>query len=111
MITTYEEAVQQPIDFTNIPEEVHSLIKLTAIIKHLNEGWQPDWNDDNERKYYIWFYWNGTTFVYYGCDGDWTSFTDVGSRLCFKDRATAEYCAETFIDLWNDYLQYGRKAD
>lgn len=113
MIKTYEEACkelnQEPIDFINIPVEVHSLIKLTTIIKVLNEGWLPDWNKSSQYKYIIWWYWNGKSFVYYDSDG-WHSPAYVGSRLCFKDRATAEYCAETFGDLWNDYLQYGAKA-
>lgn len=108
MIKTYEEACkqlnQEPIDFANIPAEVHSLIKLTTIIKALNAGWIPDWNK-SDYKYQIWWHWNGTSFVY---DDylTWYSTTHVGSRLCFKDRATAEYCAKTFNDLWNDYLQY-----
>ena len=109
MIKTYEEACkklkQKPIDFTNIPVEVQSLIKLTAIIKVLNEGWIPDCNNNSQRKYQIWWYWNGTAFVflYYLT---WTSATTVGSRLCFKSAELAVYCAKTFGELWNDYLQY-----
>lgn len=109
MIKTYEEACkklkQQSLDFTNIPAEVHSLLKLTTIIKALNAGWIPDWNKPSQYKYIIWWYWNGTAFVY-SDSHDWDSNTLVGSRLCFKDRATAQYCAETFGELWNDYLQY-----
>jgi hypothetical protein len=109
MIKTYEQACkklkQKPIDLTNIPAEVHSFIQLTAIIKALNEGWIPDWNNKYQRKYSIRWYWNGTAFVFDGYD-DWYFITSVGSRLCFKSAELAEYCTKNFGELWNDYLKY-----
>lgn len=109
MIKTYEQACkklkQEPADLTNIPAELHSLIKLTTIIQALNKGWKPDWNSTSERKYMMWWYWNGTAFVDY-VSYSWDGAASVGSRLCFKNSELAEYCAKTFGDLWNDYLQY-----
>jgi hypothetical protein len=109
IMKTYEQACkklkQEPADLTNIPAELHSLIKLTTIIQALNEDWKPNWNNILERKYIIWWYWNGIAFVSGGYDF-WYGFAIVGSRLCFKNAKLAEYCAKTFGDLWNDYLQY-----
>lgn len=31
---------------------------------------------------------------------------DVGSRLCFKSEALADYAAETFKELYEDYLMF-----
>lgn len=109
MIKTYKQACkklnQEPADLTNVPAELHSLIKLTTITQALNGGWKPDWNNTSERKYIIWWYWNGTAFVSYDCNY-WCGDAIVGSRLCFKNSEMTEYCAKTFVDLWNDYLQY-----
>jgi hypothetical protein len=33
-----------------------AFLKLLVITKALNEGWTPDWDNDNEYKYYQW--WN-----------------------------------------------------
>ncbi len=77
--------------------------KLGIIAKALNEGWQPDWSDDDQYKYYPWFEWVGSApgFSY----GDYVygrSGTSVGSRLVFKSRELAEYAGKQFNQLYND---------
>lgn len=78
--------------------------KLTLIARALNEGWEPDWADSNEVKYYPWFKHKPGFGLSY-CDFvHWGTFTTVGSRLCYKSRELAEYAATQFADIYNDYL-------
>ena len=36
-------------------EKLLAINKLMNVAKYLNDGWQPDWSNDNEMKYYIWY--------------------------------------------------------
>lgn len=83
--------------------------KLTIIIRALNEGWEPNFSDWNEYKYYNWFYIEkdrdkrSSGFRYYGA-----SYSDTGSHisslLCFKNKELARYAAEQFKELYREYL-------
>ncbi len=88
-------------DVTNVPEEFREAIishyKMMIVAKVLNGDWKPDWSDSSQWKYWPWFYYksdpnssSGFRLSYLGCDCDHT-YSYVGSRLCFKDSATAEY--------------------
>lgn len=84
--------------------------KLIIIIQAVNNGWQPNWSDSNEPKYYNWFYpladkkrpsgfgFSDAFFNYVNTS------TTVGSRLCFKNWKSADYVRETFENLYKDYL-------
>lgn len=73
--------------------------KLKLIIKVINEGWEPDFQNTSQSKWYPWFRvgasgsgfdCSGTVFIYdHSCTG-------VGSRLCTFSRDAARYIAETF---------------
>ena len=96
-------------DFSMYPERHQKAMvayaKLVIIVEALNEGWQPDWGNDDQWKYEPWFYMGGSSgsgFAYYFY-GDWNSFSFCGSRLCFKSRELAEYAGEQFRDLYKDY--------
>ena len=83
--------------------------KLTIITRALNEGWEPDFSNWNEYKYYNWFYVeenkdqrsSGFRFsvAYYA-----NTSTAIGSRLCFKNIELAKYAAEQFKELYREYL-------
>ena len=82
--------------------------KLMIIITVLNGSWVPDWNNDDEYKYYPWFDMekdennpDGLRLNDVNC---YYSASFVGSRLCFKSRDLAEYAAEQFLDLYKDYF-------
>lgn len=81
--------------------------KLKTVIEALNEGWQPDWSDRSEYKYWNWFVYRTSSagFGYaYTNDTPTTATTGVGSRLCFKTRELAEYAGRQFEDLYNDFF-------
>lgn len=83
-------------------EVAYRILKMVA--KSLNEGWEPDWNNDNEPKYVPWFYMGGSSgFRLSGC-GDWISVSYVGSRLCFKRKDLAEHAVKYFLNVYKDYM-------
>lgn len=114
-IKSFEEAcLQLGLDPTqlpvvaNLPEKDQNAIiafyKLTIITRALNEGWEPNWKNWDEYKYYNYFFvrW-GSGFV---CsDTDFTlTYAGIGSRLCFKSQELAEYALSQFKELYLQYL-------
>jgi len=78
--------------------------KLKIVIKALNEGWVPDWNDTNQKKWYPWFSLTsgfGFSGSLYFCT---ITCAGVGSRLCFKNEELATYAGTQFIDLYEQFL-------
>lgn len=85
-----------------VDEQYYRIAKL--MVKVLNEGWVPDWNDKSQPKFHIWFeVKSGSGLAYRAYDG-WATLTAVGSRLCFKSRELAEYAAKQFIDIYTKFL-------
>jgi hypothetical protein len=106
-ITSYEEAcsildinpeASIPLGFD---QHVIAYCKLVVIAKALNEDWTPDWNNEDEYKYYPWFYLDKPGFRFHDSNYYFT-FSYVGSRLCFKTRELANYAAQQFHDLYKD---------
>lgn len=94
-----------PFDGFPISECVDPYLKLMIIAKALNDDWQPDWNDENQKKWQPYFAWDkekqdfGFSNTY--CD---STNTDVGSRLCFKLRELAEYAGRQFENIFAETL-------
>ncbi len=80
--------------------------KLAVITRAINEGWQPDWSNREERKYEPFMYTNsaGLASAHASCT---PSYTDarVGSRLCFRDYERATFAVDTFGELYKDYFR------
>ena len=110
--------------------DIFAYFKLRIICAALNEGWQPEFLEE-EYRYYPWF-WLYTQDEINNMDeqekqdrhlistGDYEtgyaglacahssvapsdSATYIGSRLCLKSEALAVYCGKQFIDLWADF--------
>lgn len=106
--------------------------RLAIIAEALNEGWRPEYTED-EYRYYPWFGLytqeeyddmddedkeccrfvgrsNGYAGAYGGLvcadayHGSAFSYAGVGSRLAFKSRELAIYCGKQFIEIWINYL-------
>lgn len=83
---------------------------LIIIARALNEGWEPDWSDQSQWKYWAWFEIKATKakpagvgFSFSGYDL-WRSRTVVGSRLCFKSSELALYAGKQFEKEYKDYI-------
>lgn len=106
--------------------------RLAIIAEALNEGWRPEYTED-EYRYYPWFglytqeeyddmddedkeccrfvgrshsYANAYGGLVYANanSGSAYSNTYIGSRLAFKSRELAIYCGKQFLEIWINYL-------
>ena len=111
--------------------DILAYMKLRIIAAALNEGWQPEFTED-EWRWYPWFClwteeelsekddewkadhalistedYSGGSFAGFACAGSNYAPSDtyayIGSRLCFKSEALATYCGKQFISLWADF--------
>ena len=96
---------QEEIDnmFYNSPEHLKYQYIAELLCKSLNEGWTPDWEDDNVRKYYPWFVMGSSGFRFGGL-ANWYTYSNVGSRLCFKTSGLASYAGNQFKDLYKKFM-------
>lgn len=127
-----DELVKEFYHVVSIPllKDLTAYIKLRIIVKALNEGWEPQFTE-NETRYYPWFWlytenaieemdedecasrslistgdyvteYAGFAFAY---SNNAPSITPAyfGSRLCLKNSELAAYCGRQFITIWADY--------
>ena len=78
--------------------------KLCVIIKALNKGWKPCFEDCNQYKYFPYFRLKDGCQVFDSV-GDWCTFTIIPAPSLFKSSELAEYAGTQFIDLYRDWLQ------
>lgn len=110
--------------------DVLAFLKLRIIVKALNEGWEPQFTED-ECRYYPWFVlYTGEeynrldeeekprvvhrSYSYAGALGGVScagansdsSSTNalIGVRLAFKTSELAAYCGRQFLDIWADFV-------
>lgn len=75
--------------------------KMSIITMVLNEGWEPDWDNDNESKYYPYFYMSPSGFAFGDTNYDCSiARAGCGSRLRFRTSELARYAGEQFLDIW-----------
>lgn len=123
-------AIEENADFTRDGQDIFTYLKLRIIAAALNEGWKPQFTEDEER-WYPWFtLWTEEELSEKSDEwkadrhliptGDYSEYcagfacayshnapsytiTHFGSRLCFKSEALATYCGKQFISLWADF--------
>lgn len=78
-----------------------SFITCIVIFKALNQGWKPNWQDENEPKYQI--FWNMKT-NHYDYWNDYYSASDVPSSLCLKNKELCEHVKEYFSKEYSKYI-------
>ena len=110
--------------------DVLAFLKLRIIVKALNEGWEPQFTED-ECRYYPWFILytreeynkldeeEKSRVVYrsnyhaHALGGVSCAYADYGSsntganfgvRLAFKTSELAAYCGRQFLDIWADFV-------
>lgn len=80
--------------------------KLAVITRAINEGWQPDWSNRDERKYEPYMYTNNAGLASaYASPAPSAAYASLGSRLCFRDYERATFAVETFGKLYKDYFR------
>lgn len=113
-------------------KDIVAVLKLRIIVAALNEGWRPKFTED-EYRYFPWFVFytqeeldgmdeedkkgirvlgrssaNARADAGVACSGtgDASSYSGagVGGRLCFKNRALAEYAGQQFLAEYMDFI-------
>jgi hypothetical protein len=115
-VKSYEDACKiegiEPLSLAHF-SFMHEKYRLSAFTRHqaeviaaaLNEGWQPDWNNTNQYKYFPWFKMSGFGFSGDGCDCT-CSNAGVGSRLCFKSSELAVYAGKQFESIYKGFMTF-----
>ena len=127
LVEEYEAVTERCVGLSN---ELLAYLKLRIICAALNEGWEPQFTED-EWRYYPWFYLYTQTelddmgdgekqerriidtadyvteYAGFGCANSIyaPSLTTAyfGSRLCLRSSDLAIYCGKQFIKLWADF--------
>jgi hypothetical protein len=96
-------------DVSGILEEfakpIIAAYKLLIIYKAINNEWKPDWSNWDQYKYYPWFevLSSGFGFSFSGFSYG-STYSSVGSRLCFESEEKAKYAGNQFLQLYKDFL-------
>ena len=111
--------------------DVEAYLKLRIIVAAINEGWEPEFAED-EWRYSPYFYlyskekidkmdekdkeglalWGGDASIgaYCGLAFAYSNFAfsnswaNLGARLALKSEKLAAYCGKQFISIWKDFL-------
>lgn len=114
-----------------ILDDLYAYLKLRIIVAALNEGWEPQFTED-EYRYYPWFYLytqeeidrmdedDKEQLLYVGgranlgalcglssaLSNDAFSYSDtvIGARLAFKTRELAKYAGTQFAEIWSAFV-------
>lgn len=85
--------------------KLQAYLKLMLIAKVLNEGWVPDWINDDEYKFYPVFYCQSDMEFQCGSCQSCTRSTYGAYGVCFKTPELAFYAGKQFQDIYNIILK------
>lgn len=95
-------------ELSKLPEKFSFLTTcmiLAVIFEAVNDGWVPDFSNQNQARYYpwAWILSSGLGFSFTFCNFD-NAYSVVGSRLCTYDPKISKYVFEQFPELWKHWL-------
>ena len=131
MVLAYQNTNLHDPEVIEDNRDILAYMKLRIITAALNEGWQPQFTQD-EWRWYPWFcLWIDEELseksdewkqkhhlIDFGeyFQGEWAGFAYanssyapsnaraiIGSRLCYQSEALADYSGRQFADLWADF--------
>jgi hypothetical protein len=85
-------------ELEELDEWTKNIRLLVAHVKAFNEGWEPDWDDVDEVKYFVWYNMEEGSAAFNG----WVyrnSYSSGPSRLCFPTEEKAEEFAKLHTEL------------
>lgn len=131
-------AVDTCIGMENVSPDIAAFFKLRIICAALNDGWEPEFTED-EIRWYPW-HWLWTEQDLSEKSDEWKqrkalmsveaykqtgwagfasansddtpsyTYASIGSRLCLKSESLADLAATRFIDLWADFKLIRRES-
>lgn len=136
MVLAYQNTNLRDPEVIEENRDIIAYMKLRIITAALNEGWQPQFTQD-EWRWYPWFClwtdkelseksdewkrkhalkgiddYQGEYVRFASAPSDYATSTTValiGSRLCYQSEALAEYSGRQFADLWADFYLIRKK--
>jgi len=115
-IKTWDDVCEElDIDDTILPYKcpknkqqisANAFIKIQYISQVLNEGWEPNFKNTNEYKYYPYFQYkssHGGGFVFY-CSYDHYVCGGLGFGFYYKTRELSDYAGNQFLEIYKEYL-------
>lgn len=113
-IKSFEDACKRKgIDATQLPvvlvpeitKQLIAVYKLMVIFLAINDGWEADFNNWNQTKYYPWYRCLSSGFGFDSSDYFYSfTHTSVGSRLCTNTSEKALYISKQFKAEYEDYI-------
>ena len=86
----------------SLPRHILAEQELVVIIKAVNEGWEADFDNHSQPKYFSW--WNLGKNFSLSCVCYFPSDSCVSRRLCLEIREKVEYVSSEFKNLYKEYL-------
>ncbi len=102
-------------DFSKVPDEslkkaLSDHFDLIVVFKAVNAGWEPDWDNIDQRKWFLWARVennesspSGFGFSAGYCLYSYT-YANVGSRLCTETEEQLAFIYDNFKHLFEGYL-------
>lgn len=102
---TTEEEFNEYWTTSRVSNDTIAYEKCKMITRAINQGWEPDWDNRDQKKWWPWFklssgFGFGYSYYLYGSSG-----TSVGSRLCFESREKSDYAAKQFLDIYEQFIK------
>jgi hypothetical protein len=86
---------------------VNAVVKIERIIRVINNGWEADFSNSRQPKWYIWWRYDkessGFVFDYSDASCAYTA-SHVGARFCYETREQCEHVARHFTKEFNEFL-------
>lgn len=90
-------------------ENVKAYHQLTVITRAINDGWEPDFKNREQRKYEPYAYIDIAGHAFANTFGAPSATSTLfGSRICFPDYERATFAVETFKDLYLAFFLPGK---
>lgn len=85
--------------------DLEAYLILRIICAALNEGWEADYSNLEQDKWYPWFYIQdgGLMFAFANYAGSYSD-SCFGVRLAYKTKELAEYAGKQFIEEYQNFL-------
>jgi hypothetical protein len=95
-VYAYHNTTEEEFENTykNIPLHLKYLQKEVMIVAYLNKGWKPDMKNNNQRKYYCWFY--NYPFRFYGSSW-YVSYSSVAPCFLLQDEDKCKQMVDEFL--------------
>ncbi len=108
-VFTFEQACLKlnitPLGLTG-NEFIDAAYRLSIIILAINEGWEPNWDDQDEYKWYPWFEMGNRNIIYLRPYHSRNNLgrSIMGSNMCLKSPQLAQYMGTQFYSLYQSFM-------